>query len=166
MWGANMKSVQTVCIVIPTYNESKNITGLLDAVFAQKVDAQVQVLVVDDSSPDGTAQLVKRYAKLNKNVQLLLRKEKNGLGSAYIAGMQYALANLKPDVVCEMDADNSHNPAYLGQMIEEIRTGADFVIGSRYIPGGKIPENWGVRRVLMSKTANMLARFVVSDRSV
>lgn len=161
-----MKTISKICIVVPTYNESKNIVRLLDAVFAQSLDAELHVLVVDDSSPDGTAKLVASYAESNNKVHLLLRKEKNGLGAAYIASMQHALAKLSPDVVCEMDADLSHNPEYLSSMLEEIRAGADFVIGSRYIPGGKIPDNWGVRRVLISKVANLLARFAVSNRSV
>jgi len=163
---AMKKKLSKVCIVVPTYNEAKNIITLLDAVFSQNLCAELHVLVVDDSSPDGTARLVWEYAKKNKNVHLLLRKEKNGLGAAYIAGMQYALETLDPDAVCEMDADLSHDPAYLSSMLEELLAGADFVIGSRYVADGKIPDNWGIRRVMISKVANLLARLAVSDSSI
>ena len=156
-----METKTKVCIVVPTYNEARNIQRLLDGIFAQENAqeiADIHVLVVDDTSPDCTASIVKEYSFKNSNVHLLVRAEKNGLGAAYIAGMQYALENIKPDIVFEMDADLSHKPEYIFSMISEIRSGADFVIGSRYIPGGSIPDNWGIRRKMISRGANILAR--------
>jgi dolichol-phosphate mannosyltransferase len=162
------KSFLDVCIIVPTYNESGNIVTLLDRIFlndkkhSQAQNAQVSVLVVDDNSPDGTAKLVQQYQKKNKRVHLLSRAEKNGLGAAYIAGMTYAMNTLKPDVVFEMDADLSHNPDDVFRLIAGIQQGADFVIGSRYIPGGSIPEEWGLHRKFISKAANIYTKTILS----
>lgn len=160
-------TIRTACIVVPTYNESANITVLLDRIFANAQQhsgkgVAISVLVVDDSSPDGTAAIVREYAKRNANVHLLLREEKAGLGAAYIAGLTHAMETLEPDVLFEMDADLSHDPEYIFIMLEEVQRGADFVIGSRYVAGGSIPENWGAHRKLISKAANMYARTVLT----
>jgi dolichol-phosphate mannosyltransferase len=153
------------CIIAPTYNESKNISAFLDAVFKSPAgrdgSTQLQVLVVDDNSPDGTSGIVKDYQKKDPRVHLLVREKKEGLGRAYIAGMKYALENLKPDIVLEMDADLSHNPMYLEAMLAEIRGGKDFVIGSRYVAGGSVPDDWGIRRKLISRMANAYAKTVL-----
>lgn len=158
----------SVCIVVPTYNEVHNITLLLESIYngeniqEYKTDnIHMDVLVVDDSSPDGTAKSVGIYQKKNPNVHLLSRSEKNGLGAAYIAGMQHAIQLLNPDIIFEMDADLSHDPKYLMQMIREIRDGADFVIGSRYTEGGAIPSDWGIKRVMTSKIANIYTRTIL-----
>ena len=150
---------------MPTYNEASNIANLLEQLFSREKNLQyknenviMKVLVVDDNSPDGTASVVRSYSKKNKNVHLLLRSEKKGLGAAYIAGMQHAVGLLQPDIIFEMDADLSHNPEYVLPMIREVMEGADFVIGSRYIRGGSIPEDWGLGRKLISRAANMYVR--------
>jgi len=166
------KSV-SVCIVIPTYNEAKNIPMLLNMLYAQKqrIDYQrenvvMNVLVVDDNSPDGTADIVKSYQKENSHIYLLSRAEKNGLGAAYIAGMQHAMEFLNPDIIFEMDGDLSHGPEYVLPMIRKINEGADFVIGSRYVKGGSIPENWGIKRVMISRMANLYAKTVLRIKNV
>lgn len=148
-------------IVIPTYNEAKNILRLLQAInrernFISRPD--IHVLVVDDSSPDGTARLVKNYSKMYPYVHLLADGAKEGLGKAYIRGFKYALKQLEADVVFEMDADFSHDPGLIPHFIKEIQNGADFVIGSRYIPGGAIPEEWPIIRKMNSKYGNVFAR--------
>jgi len=162
-----------VSMIIPTYNESLNIKKLLDYIYDknhvkeyEKRNIQMNVLVVDDNSPDGTSEIVKQYQKVNSLVHLLIRQNKEGLGAAYIHGMNHALATLKPHILFEMDADLSHNPKYIIPMIDKIRTGADFVIGSRYIKGGSIPSNWGFSRKLISGSANFYARLTLGLRNV
>jgi dolichol-phosphate mannosyltransferase len=169
----NLNDPISVCIVVPTYNEVHNILKLLNLIYSEKQQLKyskhnitMKVLVVDDSSPDGTANLVKLYQTKNKNVYLLLRSEKNGLGAAYVAGMQHAMKLLHPDIVFEMDADLSHNPKYILPMINKIKEGADFVIGSRYVKGGAIPDNWGFTRKLISRSANIYAKTVLNIKSV
>ncbi len=156
--------IKTACIVIPTYNEVSNITSLIDNIFLNerknilKSKVSLKILVVDDNSPDGTANAVKKYQRNNSKVHLLIRQKKEGLGAAYIAGMQYALKNLNADIIFEMDADHSHDPADIYKMIDEIKNGADFVIGSRYIAGGGIEKGWGFHRYLISKLARSITR--------
>lgn len=162
-----------VCIIVPTYNEASNIPKLLDILFSEeqqlkyvKENVVMNVLVVDDNSPDGTADIVKTYKKDNSHIHLLSRNEKNGLGAAYIAGMQHAMVLLKPDVIFEMDGDLSHGPEYIIPMIIKVKEGADFVIGSRYVKGGSIPENWGFKRKLISRSANFYAKTILRIKDV
>jgi len=160
-------------MIIPTYNESLNIKKLLDSIYDKKHleeykkrNIDMTVLMVDDSSPDGTAEVVKEYQKNNSQIYLLIRQNKEGLGAAYIHGMTHALSTIKPHILFEMDADLSHNPKYIIPMIDKIRAGADFVIGSRYIKGGSIPDNWGFSRKMISGTANFYARLTLGIRNV
>jgi len=162
-----------VSMIIPTYNESSNIRRLLDRIYDKnhlkgygKRNIEMNVLVVDDNSPDGTSEIVREYQKNNPQVHLLVRQDKEGLGAAYIHGMNHAMETLHPHILFEMDADLSHNPKYIIPMIDEIRKGADFVIGSRYIKGGSIPDNWGFSRKLISGFANMYARLMLGLRNV
>jgi dolichol-phosphate mannosyltransferase len=161
--------VHTACIVMPTYNEAGNINNVLDLIY-ENVSAQetfkVFTLIVDDNSPDGTGALADEYAKKNPLVRVLHRKGKEGLGAAYIAGIQHALRELKPDVILEMDADLSHNPKDVLRLIKAIDDGADMAIGSRYTAGGSIPQEWGFYRKLNSAVANALVRNVLSLRKV
>lgn len=161
--------VNTACIVMPTYNEAGNITNVLDLIY-DHADRQkritVYTLIVDDNSPDGTGQIADAYARKNPHVRVLHRTSKDGLGAAYIAGMQHALQELKPDVILEMDADLSHDPKDVLRLIAGIEDGADFVIGSRYVEGGSIPAEWGFYRRLNSAVANGLVRNVLSLRQV
>ena len=127
-------------IVIPTYNEKENIASLIPQVLAQ--DQGIEIVVVDDKSPDGTGDLVEQMSTDNSRVHLLKRPGKMGLGSAYISGFRYALK--RPDVECifEMDADFSHGPSYLPGFLQAAKE-ADVVLGSRYVKGGGV-ENWGI----------------------
>lgn len=154
------------CIVIPTYNEKDNIAPLLDKIFAYErknygrkdFRAVIHVLVVDDNSPDGTADIVNKYQRKNDRVHLLLRIKKEGLGAAYIAGMKHAMTTLSPDVIFEMDADHSHNPRDIFKMISQINKGNDFVIGSRYVAKGRVPDNWGLHRKIISACAGLVTK--------
>jgi len=149
-----------VVLVIPTYNERDNIRTLLDALHsAQKsVTHTISYLVVDDTSPDGTAQVVREYAKKHPGVFVIVGK-KEGLGKAILRGIKYAVDTLHADVVMQMDADLSHDPTKLPKFLEKIDEGYDFVVGSRYIPGGSIPSNWGLHRKIFSIVANLFVRF-------
>jgi dolichol-phosphate mannosyltransferase len=167
----NIIQAGNACVIIPTYNEAGNIVRLLDSVYDYEKELNtdnwdLHVLIVDDNSPDKTADVIKSYMKKEPRVHLLFRKQKNGLGAAYIAGMKYAMSKLEPDVVFEMDADHSHDPKEIFPMLSEISVGYDFVIGSRYIKGGSIPENWGIKRKIISKVANIFSKLVLNIRDV
>lgn len=152
---------QKVVIVIPTYNERDNVAPLvaaLDAQFAGMAH-DMHILVVDDTSPDGTADAVRALQARYRNLHLLLGK-KAGLGAAYIRGMTHALNELQADVIFEMDADFSHKPEDVPRLMANIDHGADFVIGSRYVPGGTIPREWGWLRRANSLVGNIVARYV------
>ena len=150
-----------VIIIIPTYNEKENIGLLIDSLQNQfmKIPHDMNILVVDDHSPDGTAEIVKLKSKKYSNVHLITGK-KEGLGAAYIRGMKYAIDQLYADWVMEMDADFSHNPEDVPRMISNLDKGYDFIIGSRYVKGGKIPANWSFKRKMISKWGNIFSRFI------
>src|ERR1700747_3427727 len=150
-----------VVLIIPTFNERGNIGRLIEqlqAVFLS-VPHEMQILVVDDSSPAGTADVVRERQSQWVNVHLLEGK-RQGLGAAYIRGMRYALGHLNADAVFEMDADFSHKPSDVPRLLSALERGADFVIGSRYVPGGSIPKEWGLHRRLNSRFGNIVARYV------
>lgn len=145
-------------IVIPTYNERKNIGELLSLVFQQEAD--FHVLIVDDNSPDGTGELVRELLQTNYagRLFLLARPGKMGLGSAYIAGFKWALAR-EYQYILEMDADFSHNPKYLQHLLTAAGH-ADLVLGSRYVPGGGI-TNWSLLRRLISLGGSLYSRTIL-----
>lgn len=148
-------------VILPTFNERENITTILDGIFDawRKIPRhKLTILVVDDTSPDGTANLVRLYQKKHPNVLLLVGK-KEGLGSAILRGMNYALDTLKAEIIVQIDADLSHDPASLPAFMRGIDNGADFVVGSRYISGGSIPDNWGLHRKIYSVVGNAVVRF-------
>jgi len=150
-----------IVIILPTYNESDNIRLLIPALVGQfaEIKHDMHLLVVDDHSPDGTGEQVR--ALMTEYPQLhLLSGKKQGLGVAYIRGMQYALQELKAEAVMEMDADFSHKPADVPRLLAALDAGADFVIGSRYVKGGKIPSNWGWLRKAISRWGNVFARYL------
>lgn len=147
-----------ILVVLPTYNESENIKKVIDRVLA--INGALQVLVIDDSSPDRTSEIVDGIARENDRVKLIVRTKKLGLGSAHLMGFQYGIEN-GFDSVCTMDADNSHDPNRLLEMLRALRH-ADLVIGSRYVKGGII-RNWTLPRKLNSLFANTLARFSISS---
>ena len=154
-----------IVIVMPAFNEADNIgrmiKELVDEEFAKIKGAEMHLLVVDDNSPDGTAGIVKAKAKQYGNIYLLPNREKKGLGAAYIKAFQYAMAKLNADVVFEYDADGSHQPQYIPPMVKLLAGEADVVVGSRYIPGGSMPDNWGWNRKLISYLGNFIARSVL-----
>jgi len=160
-WHAAGAPTITIVVVIPTYNEQGNIEPLVRALRAVAVGlAQpLTMLVVDDNSPDGTAELVRELQRGNADLHLL-RGEKRGLGDAYARGFRFAIEQLGAARVVEMDADFSHHPADLPRLLKAIAAGADMAIGSRYVAGGSIPADWGWWRSLLSRQGNCLARRV------
>jgi dolichol-phosphate mannosyltransferase len=142
-------------VVIPTYNEADNIPELIPVVL--KLGSHFSILIVDDGSPDGTAKLVKEFQKTESRVHLIERPGKMGLGTAYVAGFKYALAN-GFEFVIEMDADFSHDPAMLPKLLEKAKD-YDLVIGSRYIEGVNV-VNWPMKRLLLSYFANLYTRVI------
>ena len=162
-----MPESQTVVIVIPTYDEKGNIDRCIDAleeVFKKVPPAyQMHILVVDDSSPDGTANEVRKKIKEFKNVHLLVNNKKMGLGGAYLSGMKYAVEKLNPDIFFEFDADLSHDPKLVPAFLSKLAEGYDLVLGSRYIKGGAIPSNWGLKRKFYSVVGNMIIMTVLTD---
>ena len=147
-------------VIIPTFNERDNIARVIESVLCR--DPRLDVLVVDDGSPDGTGAIVDGIAAENQRVNIIHRGRKLGLGTAYIAGFRWALERTY-DCVFEMDADFSHDPAHLPQFLEEIQY-ADLVLGSRYRNGRVTVVNWPVGRLLLSYAANVYARVVTGLR--
>lgn len=143
-------------VVVPTYNERENIARIIAAVLGQ--DSRLELLIVDDGSPDGTAGIVKDIIAQNSRVHILEREKKMGLGTAYLAGFAWALTQ-DYDYVFEMDADFSHDPAHLPQFLTAIQN-ADLVLGSRYLKGRVSVVNWPISRLLLSYFANVYARAV------
>jgi len=143
-------------VVLPTYNEAENVLPLGADVLAQ--DEQLDVLVVDDNSPDGTADLVEAARRDEPRLFLLRRPGKLGLGTAYLAGFRYAL-DREYERVLTMDCDYSHHPRYLPHMLE-VAAETDLVIGSRYVAGGGV-ANWPLRRRLLSRFANLYTRLLL-----
>jgi dolichol-phosphate mannosyltransferase len=147
-------------VIIPTYNERENITRIIPAVLSQ--DPALEVLVVDDGSPDGTGALVDAIAAENPRVHAIHRSGKLGLGTAYVAGFRWALER-DYELVFEMDADFSHNPERLPAFLEAIKS-ADLVLGSRYQNGQINVVNWPISRLFLSYSANIYARRVTGLR--
>jgi dolichol-phosphate mannosyltransferase len=154
-------------IVIPTYNEKENIQPIVDSILSVTTH-EVDILVVDDGSPDGTGEIADRLAQSNSRVHVLHRTKKMGLGTAYVNGFKWGLAQVHPqthpsvpiyDQFIEMDADFSHHPRYLEKMLESLRT-SDVVIGSRYVPGGGT-LNWGWGRKILSRGGSIYSRFIL-----
>jgi len=144
-------------IIIPTYNEKENIQKLIPVIFS--VVPQCTIIVVDDNSPDGTAHQVLKLKSKYPQLHLIKREKKAGRGSAVIEGFKYAHKNMRPQVYIEMDADFSHNPKELPQLINFSKP-KNIVLASRYVKGGKI-VNWPISRRINSWLANLLIRFVL-----
>ena len=142
------------CILTPTYNESENIKEFIQKVF--DVCPEINILIIDDNSPDNTAEIV--HSMCDKRIYILKRAKKSGLASAYIDGMKYA-KNLGFNAFIQMDADLSHNPEYLPCMLDSLKK-YDFAIGSRNVKGGGV-ENWGLIRNLVSKMGSLYSRIVL-----
>jgi len=150
-----------VMVVIPTYNEAENITAISEALLNLPFD--LHILVVDDNSPDGTGQIADRLSEQYPGrIDVLHRTEKRGLGPAYIAGFKEAI-QLGADYIIQMDADFSHQPKYIHDLITKLDSGYDVVIASRFAPGGGVDENWSIYRKLLSWFANRVyTRFLLN----
>ena len=161
MGSRQIKEIKRVrcLVVIPTYNEAEAILETVSLVLALKLE--LNVLVVDDSSPDGTGAIVREAFASESRVQLLARKRKQGLGLAYLEGFQWAFSR-GFDVVVEMDADGSHRTQDLALLMEASKT-ADMVIGSRWISGGEV-ENWPMIRKLISRIGNRYAKTMLGTK--
>ncbi len=147
-------------IILPTYNEIKNIRLVVEKLeknFKQIPGFEFTILVVDDNSPDGTAKEVNKLMGEYSNISLITGF-KEGLGKAYLRGINYAIDKMDADIFFEMDADLSHDPNVIGSFLEKIKEGNDFVIGSRYVKGGTIPDNWGIHRKIYSLIGNLVVR--------
>jgi dolichol-phosphate mannosyltransferase len=142
-------------IIIPTYNELENLPRLLPEVLSK--DESIDVLIVDDNSPDGTTAFVESQMKNNDRIRLIKRPSKQGLGTAYIAGFKYALQH-NFQIIFEMDADFSHDPKEIPRFLDEIKN-SDVILGSRYINGVNV-INWPLRRLLLSSFANLYTRVI------
>jgi dolichol-phosphate mannosyltransferase len=148
-----------VCVVVPTYNERENISPLVESVKSVGVEG-LQLLFVDDSSPDGTSEEVARVASKEDWVRLLRRDRKKGIGSAYLDGFREAISSVSPDVLIEMDGDMQHPPSKIPELLSELERGADAAVASRYVPGGGV-SGWGFWRSIVSRGANWYARKVL-----
>lgn len=152
--------MKKVCVVIPTYNEKGNIENIIKTDL--KVNPNIHILIVDDNSPDGTGKIVDKLIKDNVfdgKLHIMHRKGKLGLGTAYIEGFKWAISN-GFDIFISQDADFSHNPIYIKDMLKLVDAGNDLVIGSRYVKGGSV-VNWGFLRKLISKGGSLYSRILL-----
>ncbi|OGC92188.1 hypothetical protein A3D85_02765 [Candidatus Amesbacteria bacterium RIFCSPHIGHO2_02_FULL_47_9] len=150
-----------IVIVIPTFNEAANVAKMVETIASIRPETKnhdLQVLYVDGNSPDGTANLVREKQKQHSWLHLLVETKKEGLGMAYAKGMKHAMEELKADYLMEFDGDFQHPPEKIPEMITQIDKGYDYILGSRYIPGGSIPAEWGIDRKLLSVVGNLVAR--------
>jgi dolichol-phosphate mannosyltransferase len=143
--------------IVPTYDERENLPHLISALL--DIEPSLEVLVVDDASPDGTGEIAESFARKTSRVRVLHREGKLGLGTAYVAGFEYALAH-DYDPVIQMDADFSHRPEDLPRLLQAVES-ADLVVGSRRVPGGRV-ENWSQLRRFISKGGNLYARTILN----
>jgi len=162
-------NMQKVVIVMPAYNEAENlrlmIPQLFDKEFPKISGVEMNLLIVDDYSPDKSGELIKELQNKYKNLYLL-QKQKEGLGWAYVRGMQYAIKDLKADAILEMDADFQHPTRFIKPMVEAYLAGADYAIGSRYVKGGSIPKEWQFSRRAVSYLGNLFIRLVLLKPSL
>jgi len=148
-----------VCIVVPTYNEKENVAPLVEAIERTGVPG-LSVIFVDDSSPDGTAEEVRRISQSRPWVNVLVRRGERGFSSAYQDGLAAALREIKPQILVGMDADLQHPPSVIPALVSAIKGGADLAVASRYIPGGGI-MGWSRARRIVSRGANVYARILL-----
>lgn len=156
--------MEKVVIVMPAWNEAKNIEKMIEVLVRDefpKIEANMELLIVDNNSKDGTQELVDKASKQYKNVHIIQQGEKSGLGWAYVRGMQYAMNTLKADAILEMDADFQHPPRFVKPMVEAYLAGADYCIGSRYVKGGSVPAEWALGRKAVSFFGNLFIRIVL-----
>jgi len=156
--------MKKVVVIIPTYNERENIGRMIDVlekeIFPKIKKNQMEILVVDDKSPDGTADVVKEKMKKYDNITLSLGN-KEGLGAAYKRGMKYAMEKMKADAVIEFDADFQHDPKYIIDLVNKFNEGYDYVLGSRFVEGGLVPEEWSFYRKFLTRVGGSLFSRIV-----
>ena len=153
---------------MPAWNEAENIKRMIEELVKRefpKIDADMQLLIVDNHSKDGTTKIVEDASKTYKHVHLI-EQDKPGLGWAYVRGMQYAMKELKADAVMEMDADFQHPPRFVKPMVDAYLNGAEYVIGSRYIKGGSVPKEWAASRKAISFFGNLFIRMALLNFKV
>lgn len=153
-----------IVVIIPTFNEKKSIIpliGALESEFKSMPSHEMEILIVDGNSPDGTADAVRGMMPANQNLKLIVEKEKQGLGMAYIAGMRYAIDQLGADAFIEFDGDFQHDPKDIRRLVAEYDKGYDYVIGSRYVAGGSIPREWAWYRKLLSRFGSLFTQYML-----
>jgi dolichol-phosphate mannosyltransferase len=158
--------LEKVVIIIPTYNEALVIQETLSQLFqaASSITTfNIHVLIFDSNSEDDTQQIVLNLIEQNQNLHLITESKKSGLGSAYLQAMRYAINEMSADIVFEFDADLSHQPKYIAPILEKLKS-CDVVVGSRYVRGGTIPNNWGWHRKLLSALGNYTARLFLTPK--
>ncbi len=160
-----MTKKKTAVVIIPTYNEAEVIGEMIDHLFSKTfpkvADWQIYLLIVDDTSPDGTYKIVQKKQAQYPNLHLYLNKEKMGIGWAYVVGFRYAIEKLSAEVIIEFDADFQHPPKDIPVLLKKIDQGYDYVLGSRKIKGGSNPKGWGIKRVFFSEVGGLVARFIL-----
>ncbi len=155
----DLSGTSDIGVILPTYREAENIANLIDEI--ENLPLNTSILVIDDSSPDSTADIVKNLQKKHGNILLCVRPKKNGLGTAITDGFKIFLSlRFPPRFIITMDADYSHNPNAIPQLLSKMQTGCGIVIGSRYCMGGQI-AGWSYTRKIISRTANVVAKFLV-----
>ena len=155
--------MRRICVVLPTYNESDNIRPILDSIFTDGIsprDYSTEVVIVDDKSPDGTAAIARTHAKQKGYDITIVSGEKDGLGAAYKRGFAHVIKHDLADIIIMMDADLSHDAKEIKHMVAQVEDGADLVIGSRYVQGGKIPGDWPMLRIINSRVARFVTRYI------
>jgi len=156
------KNRKVIAVLLPTYCEAENISSLIEEI--QKLNIKIVIAVVDDSSPDDTSGVVRGLQKKYRNIRLISRSSKLGLGTAIVAGFRFFLGlDEHPDYIITMDSDFSHNPKDIVRLVDCAVGGSDLVIGSRYVKHGKF-ENWPFKRQLISRVANVIAGLVLGRR--
>lgn len=158
-----------IVVVIPTFNESQNIGRMIDSLeqeFKLIPNHQMEILVVDGNSPDGTGDIVNQKAQTFSNVHLLLEKQKAGIGAAYFQAFDHAMKNMGADALMELDADFQHDPADVKRLVAKMDEGYDYVIGSRFTKGGAIPSEWAFYRKFLSVGGNIFTKIVLGVFSV
>jgi dolichol-phosphate mannosyltransferase len=154
-----LEGISDVGVILPTYREAENIASLIEDI--ENLPINTSILVIDDSSADGTAEVVKNLQKKHGNILLCVRPKKSGLGTAITDGFKIFLASkFPPKFIVTMDADYSHNPKAIPQLLSSMQSGCGIVVGSRYCKGGKI-AGWPFTRKVISRAANIMARFLM-----
>jgi len=153
-----------VVVIIPTYNERENIDRMIEVlekeIFPKIKKYRMEILVVDDRSPDGTADVVREKMKKYDNIKLSLGK-KEGLGAAYMRGMRFAMEKMEAEAVIEFDADFQHDPKYIPELVKKFDQGYDYVIGSRFVKGGVIPKEWSFYRKFLTIFGGLFSRLIL-----